>query len=77
MNVPLRRLPHGAGLPLPAYASGRAAGLDLLAAVAEPLTLARKARPGAHRHRHRPSRGASRRRSGRAPDSPRGTASPC
>ena len=38
--VPLRRLPHSAGLPLPAYASALAAGLDLLAAVAEPLTLA-------------------------------------
>jgi dUTP pyrophosphatase len=38
--VPLRRLPHAAGLPLPAYASAHAAGLDLLAAVAEPLTLA-------------------------------------
>jgi len=38
--VPLRRLPHAAGLPLPAYASALAAGVDLLAAVAEPLTLA-------------------------------------
>ncbi len=27
------QLPHGAGLPLPAYQSARAAGLDLLAAV--------------------------------------------
>ena len=40
VTVPLRRLPHAAGLPLPAYASAHAAGLDLLAAVAEPLTLA-------------------------------------
>lgn len=36
MSVELRimRLPHGAGLPLPAYQSALAAGLDLLAAVA-------------------------------------------
>jgi dUTP pyrophosphatase len=40
VTVPLRRLPHAAGLPLPAYASAHAAGLDLLAAIAEPLTLA-------------------------------------
>jgi dUTP pyrophosphatase len=40
VTVPLRRLPHAAGLPLPAYASAHAAGLDLLAAVAEPLMLA-------------------------------------
>lgn len=40
--VPIRRLPHGAGLPLPAYATAGAAGLDLPCAVAEdaPLTLA-------------------------------------
>jgi dUTP pyrophosphatase len=34
MKVPLRRLPHGEGLPLPAYASAGAAGLDLVAALA-------------------------------------------
>jgi dUTP pyrophosphatase len=39
LGIPLRSLPHGAGLALPAYASVRAAGLDLLAAVNEPLTL--------------------------------------
>ena len=35
MSVELRimRLPHGAGLPLPAYHSGLAAGLDLPAAI--------------------------------------------
>ena len=40
------RLPHGEGLPLPAYQSAHAAGLDLLAAVPErsPLVLA----PGKH-----------------------------
>jgi dUTP pyrophosphatase len=41
LNVPLQRLPHALGLPLPAYASALAAGIDLLAAVAEPVTLAR------------------------------------
>jgi dUTP pyrophosphatase len=33
MNVKVMRLPHGADLPLPAYQSAGAAGLDLLAAV--------------------------------------------
>jgi dUTP pyrophosphatase len=33
-QIRLRRLPHGAGLPLPAYQSAHAAGLDLAAAVA-------------------------------------------
>ena len=45
IEVPLQRLPHGAGLPLPSYATVDAAGLDLLAAVAEPIELA----PGARR----------------------------
>jgi dUTP pyrophosphatase len=31
--VPVQRLPHGVGLPLPAYQSEGAAGLDLLAAI--------------------------------------------
>ena len=38
------RLPHGAGLPLPAYATAGAAGMDLLAAVPGPMTLAPGAR---------------------------------
>jgi dUTP pyrophosphatase len=38
-TVRIRRLPHGADLPLPAYHSAGAAGLDLLAAVDAPLTL--------------------------------------
>jgi dUTP pyrophosphatase len=40
--VEVKRLPHAEGLALPAYQSAHAAGLDLLAAVAEqaPLTLA-------------------------------------
>lgn len=42
MKVPVavQRLPHAEGLPLPAYATAGAAGMDLLAAVAAPLTLA-------------------------------------
>ncbi|MGA9750217.1 MAG: dUTP diphosphatase [Acidobacteriota bacterium] len=39
-TVLLRRLPHGEGLPLPARATPGAAGLDLCAAVARPLSLA-------------------------------------
>ena len=44
-TVPITRLPHGAGLPLPAYETAQAAGMDLRAAVPddEPLVL----RPGA------------------------------
>ncbi len=38
------RLPHGAGLPLPAYATAGAAGMDLMAAIEAPLTLAPGAR---------------------------------
>src|SRR5262249_25666307 len=33
IEVQITRLPHGADLPLPAYQSAQAAGLDLLAAV--------------------------------------------
>lgn len=33
LAIAVRRLPHGAGLPLPAYQTAGAAGLDLLAAV--------------------------------------------
>ena len=33
MKLDIRRLPHGAGLPLPVYASAGAAGLDLHAAL--------------------------------------------
>ena len=38
--VRVQRLPHAAGLALPAYASAGAAGMDLLAAVAAPVTIA-------------------------------------
>jgi len=46
IKLHIRQLPRGEGLPLPAYQSAHAAGLDLLAAVtdAEPLTLL----PGRH-----------------------------
>jgi dUTP pyrophosphatase len=41
LDVRLRRLPHGEGLPLPSYETAHAAGMDLRAAVAEhdPLIL--------------------------------------
>jgi dUTP pyrophosphatase len=39
VTVRVKRLPHGAGLPLPAYATDGAAGMDLRAAVTEPLVL--------------------------------------
>ncbi|MBB3174857.1 dUTP pyrophosphatase [Endobacter medicaginis] len=38
-TIAVRRLPHGEGLDLPAYATEGAAGMDLLAAVTEPITL--------------------------------------
>jgi dUTP pyrophosphatase len=46
IDVRIMRLPHGADLPLPAYQSDMAAGLDLLAAVPRdaPLKLAPSAR---------------------------------
>jgi dUTP pyrophosphatase len=46
LAVKVVRLPHGRGLPLPAYQSDGAAGMDLLAAVAKdaPLMLAPGAR---------------------------------
>lgn len=42
VSVKIKRLPHGADLPLPAYQSAGAAGLDLFAAVPEnaPMSLA-------------------------------------
>jgi len=39
LRVPLVVLPHGDGLPLPAYETEGAAGMDLRAAIAEPITL--------------------------------------
>ncbi|MET0362405.1 MAG: dUTP diphosphatase, partial [Sphingobium sp.] len=38
IEIRLKRLPHGAGLPVPAYATAHAAGMDVVAA--EDVTLA-------------------------------------
>ena len=38
--VAIRRLPHGADLPLPSYATEGSAGLDVLAAIADEIVLA-------------------------------------
>lgn len=43
-RIPATRLPHAADLPLPAYATPAAAGMDLLAAVPAALVLAPGAR---------------------------------
>jgi dUTP pyrophosphatase len=40
LKVAVRRLPHGAGLPLPSYATEGAAGADVVAAVGDELVLA-------------------------------------
>ncbi len=42
--IPLTILPHGEGLPLPAYATPGAAGMDAVAAVTETIVLAPGAR---------------------------------
>ena len=39
ITIAVQRLPHGEGLDLPAYATSDSAGLDLLAAIAEEITL--------------------------------------
>jgi dUTP pyrophosphatase len=39
ITIEVKRLPHGDGLPLPAYQSEQAAGLDLVAAVADYETI--------------------------------------
>lgn len=39
VEVQVKVLPHGEGLPLPAYQTEGSAGMDLVAAVDEPLTL--------------------------------------
>jgi dUTP pyrophosphatase len=39
VTIQVRRLPHGEELPLPAYATAGAAGMDLLAAVTAPVTV--------------------------------------
>jgi dUTP pyrophosphatase len=68
LAVPVRRLPHGADLPLPAYATASSAGIDLLAAVAATVVLEPAARatiptgiaialPGGHEAQVRPRSG--------------------
>ena len=42
--IEVTRLPHAADLPLPSYATDGAAGMDLLAAVSEPVVIAPGAR---------------------------------
>ncbi|MBM3495761.1 MAG: dUTP diphosphatase [Armatimonadetes bacterium] len=39
ITIPIKRLPHSAGLPLPEYATVASAGMDLAAAISEPTTL--------------------------------------
>lgn len=39
IDIAITVLPHGAGLPLPAYATDGAAGMDVVAAIPEPLIL--------------------------------------
>ncbi|MBC7636225.1 MAG: dUTP diphosphatase [Acetobacteraceae bacterium] len=43
-TIQVQRLPHAEGLALPAYATAGAAGMDLLAAVITPVTIAPGAR---------------------------------
>jgi dUTP pyrophosphatase len=44
LTVPLLRLPHGEGLPLPSYATPGAAGLDLVAALSAEVVLPPRSR---------------------------------
>jgi dUTP pyrophosphatase len=39
ISVSLVKLPHGEGLPLPSYATSKSAGVDLLAAIKDPVLL--------------------------------------
>lgn len=39
LNVPIKVLPHGSDLALPAYATPHSAGMDLLAAIEDPIVL--------------------------------------
>jgi len=40
LTLPVQRLPHGEGLDLPRYQTEGSAGMDLMAAIPRPLTLA-------------------------------------
>jgi len=44
LNIEIMRLPHAGGIDLPHYASPQAAGMDLRAAISEPVSLAPGAR---------------------------------
>ncbi|MBL0317907.1 MAG: dUTP diphosphatase [Alphaproteobacteria bacterium] len=44
LSVSIKILPHAEGLPLPAYATVSSAGMDLMAAISEEITLAPHAR---------------------------------
>ncbi|GER00741.1 hypothetical protein JCM17845_13640 [Iodidimonas gelatinilytica] len=44
LQVPVKRLPHAQDLDLPHYATPHSAGMDLVAALASPITLAPGAR---------------------------------
>lgn len=39
VSIPITKLPHGEALELPFYATQDSAGMDLLAAISEPITL--------------------------------------
>lgn len=39
VSISVKKLPHGLDLPLPAYATAGAAGMDLYAAIKEPMVL--------------------------------------
>jgi dUTP pyrophosphatase len=44
LNIPVKRLAHAQGLPLPSHATSGAAGMDLAAAIDEPLEIAPRTR---------------------------------
>ena len=64
-TIAVRRLPHGEGLDLPSYATEGAAGMDLLAAVTEPITL-----PPGHELQVRPRSGLALKHGITLPNSP-------
>ena len=80
-TILVRRLPHGGGLELPAYATAGAAAMDLLAAVTEPMVIAPGARaliptgiavalPPGHELQIRPRSGLALRHGVTLPNSP-------
>ena len=80
-TIAVVQLAHGAGLPLPAYATAGSAGMDLLAAIGEPIHLAPGARvlvptglaialPAGHELQVRPRSGLALRHGIELPNSP-------